>query len=83
MKLSEIIKEYVSGDWGNEDYASDTPQKVFCIRAADFVPILSVDYSNIPVRYISDSSYENKRLHEGDIVIEKSGGSPPPSQQEE
>ena len=76
MILAELIDEYVSGDWGNEELSDDTPNAVSCIRAADFVPILSVDYTNIPTRYISDTSYENKQLKVGDIVIEKSGGSP-------
>lgn len=76
MILAALIDEYISGDWGNEEFSQDTPNKVYCVRAADFVPILSVDYTNIPVRYISDAAYNNKRLKEGDIVIEKSGGSP-------
>ena len=76
MILAEIIEEYISGDWGNEEYSDDTPNAVFCIRAADFMSILSVDYTNIPTRYISDNSYKNKQLKVGDIIIEKSGGSP-------
>lgn len=76
MKLAEIIEKYVSGDWGSDELSTNTPNAVACIRGADFVPILSVDYSDIPTRYISDNSYENKRLKEGDIIIEKSGGSP-------
>lgn len=76
MILAELIEEYISGDWGNEEFSTDTPNKVYCVRAADFVPILNVDYTNIPIRYISDAAYNNKRLKEGDIVIEKSGGSP-------
>ena len=76
MILAELIDEYISGDWGNEEISNETPNAVFCIRAADFVPILSVDYTNIPTRYISDASFENKLLKVGDIVIEKSGGSP-------
>lgn len=76
MILSEIIEEYISGDWGNEEICDDTPNEVFCIRGADFVPIMSVDYTKIPTRYISERSYKNKRLKVGDIIIEKSGGSP-------
>ena len=76
MILSELIDEYVSGDWGNEEISDETPNAVFCIRAADFVPILDVDYTNIPTRYISNTSYKNKQLKVGDIIIEKSGGSP-------
>ncbi len=76
MILAEIIEEYISGDWGNEEICDDTPNEVFCIRGADFVPIMSVDYTKIPTRYISERSYKNKRLKVGDIIIEKSGGSP-------
>lgn len=76
MILAEIIDEYVSGDWGNEEFSDDMPNAAFCIRAADFMSILNVDYTNIPIRYFSDSSLENKQLKVGDIVIEKSGGSP-------
>lgn len=76
MILSELIEEYISGDWGNEEINDDTPNEVFCIRGADFVPILCVDYTKIPTRYISDTSYKNKQLKVGDIIIEKSGGSP-------
>ena len=76
MILAELIEEYISGDWGNEELSTDTPNQVYCVRAADFVPILSVDYTNIPIRYISNAAFNNKRLKEGDIVIEKSGGSP-------
>ena len=76
MILSEIIEEYISGDWGNEENSDDTPNEAFCVRGADFVPILSVDYTKIPTRYICDTSYKNKQLKVGDIIIEKSGGSP-------
>lgn len=76
MKLAEIIEEFVPGEWGYDESSLDAPNNVACIRGADFVPILNVDYSNIPTRYISDSAYNNKRLKENDIIIEKSGGSP-------
>lgn len=76
MILSELIEEYISGDWGNEEICDESPNEVSCIRGADFVPILSVDYTKIPTRYISDTSYKNKQLKVGDIIIEKSGGSP-------
>ena len=76
FKLSNIVESYVSGDWGNESYSDDTNLKVFCVRGADIIPILNSDFSKIPVRYISQKSYTNRVLKAGDIVIEKSGGSP-------
>ena len=74
--ISDIIETYISGDWGNGEPAEDASCPVFCIRGADIVPIYNSEYSNIPLRYISEKSLCNRALQEGDIVIEKSGGSP-------
>ena len=76
MKLSEIIEVFVAGDWGNESQTKDTPYAVSCMRGADIVPIQDNEFRDIPLRYISLRSFKNKLLQEGDIVIEKSGGSP-------
>ena len=76
MKLSEIIEVFVAGDWGNESQTKDTPYAVSCVRGADIVPIQNNEFRDIPLRYITLRSFENKLLQEGDIVIEKSGGSP-------
>jgi conserved domain protein len=76
MKLSEIIEVFVAGDWGNESQTKDTPYAVSCVRGADIVPIQNNEFRDIPLRYISLRSFQNKLLQEGDIVIEKSGGSP-------
>lgn len=76
LKLSNIVESYVSGDWGNESYSDGKNLKVFCVRGADIIPILNNDFSKIPARYISQKSYTNRVLKAGDIIIEKSGGSP-------
>ena len=76
MKFATIINEFISGDWGNEEYSAETPNEVYCIRGADIVPIIRHDFSNIPKRYVSDKALEEKTLKVGDIVVEKSGGSP-------
>ena len=61
---------------GHESHTEDTPCEVFCVRGADIEPIKNQDYNHIPKRYISKRSYENKLLQVGDIIVEKSGGSP-------
>ena len=76
MKLSEIIEVFVAGDWGNESQTKDTPYAVSCVRGADIVPIQNNEFRDIPLRYITLRSFENKLLQAGDIVVEKSGGSP-------
>ena len=74
--ISDIIETYISGDWGNDEPTEDASCPVSCIRGADIVPIYNSEYNNIPLRYISEKSLSNRALQEGDIVIEKSGGSP-------
>lgn len=76
MKLSEIIDVFIAGDWGNETPSIETPHAVSCVRGADIVPISNNEFGNIPLRYVSDRSFQQKLLKVGDIVIEKSGGSP-------
>lgn len=76
MKLFDIIEVFIAGDWGEETYSKETPYAVTCVRGADIIPISEYDFSAIPVRYISQQAYAKKCLQVGDIIIEKSGGSP-------
>ena len=76
IKFEDVIDFYISGDWGNEESSDETPCAVSCVRGADIVPITNHNFTNIPTRYISARSLANHALQEGDIIIEKSGGSP-------
>ena len=76
MKIKDIIDQFIAGDWGEETCSNEMPCAVTCVRGADIVPIFEYDFSAIPIRYISQQSYSKKCLQVGDIIIEKSGGSP-------
>ena len=76
MKLKDIIEKTISGDWGNEQYLDETPCAICCVRGADIVPIENSNFDGIPKRYVSEKSLKSRALEVGDIVIEKSGGSP-------
>lgn len=76
MKLADIVKTFISGDWGEESISEETSNAVYCVRGADVVPIINHDFTNIPKRYICNRSKETKLLQVGDLIIEKSGGSP-------
>ncbi len=76
MKIKDIIDVFIAGDWGEETCSNESPCAVTCVRGADIVPISECNFSAIPVRYISHQSYAKKCLQVGDIIIEKSGGSP-------
>lgn len=74
--LIKAVERFISGDWGEENCSPDSSEKVVCIRGADIENVQGGIYDSIPNRYISSSSLANKKLKVGDIVIEKSGGSP-------
>ena len=76
MKLADIIEVFIAGDWGNESPNEETPNAVYCVRGADIMPISIGEFCNIPLRYVSDKTLEEKTLQAGDMIIEKSGGSP-------
>ena len=74
MKLADIIEEWISGDWGNEQSSTEAQEKVYCLRSADISPIYHSTFDTAAIRYISAHSLSQNQLKEGDIVIEKSGG---------
>ena len=76
MKLTDIIDSFISGDWGEESPTQDTSNAAYCVRGADIVPITNHNFTDIPLRYVCDRTKETKLLAAGDLVIEKSGGSP-------
>ena len=76
MKLADIIDTFITGDWGEESPTQDTPNAAYCVRGADIVPITNHNFTAIPQRYVCDRTKETKLLAAGDLVIEKSGGSP-------
>ena len=69
-KLSEIIRQEKSGDWGKDSSEHGYSHKVSCIRGTDFK-----DNNCLPVRYIQERNVV-KELCPFDIVVEISGGSP-------
>lgn len=70
MRLADIIDVFIAGDWGNENPSEETPNAVYCVRGADIVPISIGEFGDIPLRYVSDKSFEEKTLRAGDMIIE-------------
>lgn len=74
MKIKDCILKTISGDWGVETSSEDSSIMVHCLRSADIASIYQYDYKGIPCRFVSQKSLEARELKEGDIIIEKSGG---------
>ena len=73
-KLSDLFEKPISGEWGNEIEEGIKGTKV--LRTTNFTNLGRLDLSDVVEREIDLIKYENKMLKNGDIIIEKSGGSP-------
>ena len=74
--FSQLIKETIGGDWGQEQPKGNYTSKVTCIRGTD-IPALNLgSISAAPTRYILPKNLSSKRITADNIVVEISGGSP-------
>lgn len=73
LPIKELIIDKISGEWG-EDAAFGEGVKV--IRTANFTNLGIIDFTNLVYRNIDSNKIALKKLQPGDIIVEKSGGSP-------
>ncbi|GDY11051.1 type I restriction system specificity protein [Planctomycetia bacterium] len=74
--LDDVTGFLIGGDWGKEAPVEDATEAVLCIRGADIPSLQSGGVGKMPTRYLTASSLTKRRLRDGDIVFEISGGSP-------
>lgn len=68
--LKELVDKPISGEWG------DDGGNIKVLRTTNFTNERIIDYSDVVVRNIPFKRVEAKKLLSGDLIIEKSGGSP-------
>lgn len=68
--LKELVDKPISGEWG------DDGGNIKVLRTTNFTNERTIDYSDVVVRDIPFKRVEAKKLLSGDLIIEKSGGSP-------
>lgn len=73
MKLKKFLVSNDAGKWGNEP--TDDDDDVFIVRSTNFNDTGYLDLSNVAVRKLSKEDFKKTKLEEGDILIERSGGS--------
>ena len=71
-KLIDITGKALSGEWGTDD---ETGDGIPVLRTTNFTNEGVVNYNDVVTRIITKKNIEEKYLREGDIIIEKSGGS--------
>jgi type I restriction enzyme S subunit len=74
-KISDLIAEDKSGDWGKDVKDGSYCKEVFCIRGADINGLNGKENCQPPKRYILEKN-NNKFLNPHDLIVEISGGSP-------
>ena len=75
VPFGQLLCHTIGGDWGSDvpDQKNDT--QVAIIRGTDIPDLHSGANSRVPVRYTSQKKLATRRLQDGDIVLEVSGGS--------
>ncbi len=73
-ELGEFVAESSAGEWGSEAAGDDNDIPV--IRSTNFTNSGIIDYSKLAYRNIDEKKRLKKSLKQGDMVLEKSGGSP-------
>ncbi|MDE0411190.1 MAG: restriction endonuclease subunit S [Gammaproteobacteria bacterium] len=76
VTLSSQLSFVLGGDWGKSEFSEETPNKCYCIRGADIANLQSFETSEMPVRFLKESSFSKRQLKPWDVVFEISGGSP-------
>ena len=72
VSLSQVFEKPQGGEWGEDDASGNgTP----VLRTTNFTDGGYIDYSDVATRIIDPKKVAKKALIEGDILIEKSGGS--------
>ncbi|OQB71653.1 MAG: EcoKI restriction-modification system protein HsdS [candidate division TA06 bacterium ADurb.Bin131] len=77
--LSDIVQFSFAGDWGEDpDTFEPSPDYQLCyvLRNTNFDNKYNLNFDDVAQRYVKNSKIEKLALQKGDILIEKSGGSP-------
>ncbi|MDD6565622.1 MAG: restriction endonuclease subunit S [Parafannyhessea umbonata] len=70
--MSDLLVASFSGEWGKAEGPVLTP----VLRTANFNEDGTLDYANPAMRCITDKKVQAKKMRRGDIILEKSGGTP-------
>ena len=70
MKLAKLVEKPISGEWGTEGAG------IKIIRSTNFTNEGILDLTEVVERAVPEAKVLKKKLRKGDIIIEKSGGSP-------
>ena len=73
--LGELLSFQIGGGWGTESADDDHTEIGAVIRGTDIPDSKHMNVSTCPIRFHKESNIRSRRLQNGDIVFEVSGGS--------
>ena len=75
VPFGQLLSHTIGGDWGSDAPEEKNDTRVAIIRGTDIPDLQSGANSRVPIRYTSLKKLATRRLEDGDIVLEVSGGS--------
>lgn len=75
QNLGSLIKHEIGGGWGEENKTNEFSEPACVIRGTDINDILLGKLEDVPFRYHKKTNLASRKLQDGDIVFEVSGGS--------
>jgi len=75
IPFGQLLCHTIGGDWGSDAPDDKNDVRVAIIRGTDIPDLQTGTNSRVPIRYTSQKKLATRKLEDGDIVLEVSGGS--------
>lgn len=75
VPFGQLLSHTIGGDWGSDVADEKNDTRVAIIRGTDIPDLQTNENSRVPVRYTSQKKLEGRKLEDGDLLLEVSGGS--------
>lgn len=73
--VSDIVEYEIGGGWGEDTVTEKCDDPAYVVRGTDLYGITHGNISGIPFRYHATNNLKSRKLMDGDIIFEVSGGS--------
>lgn len=74
--VNSLLKNTIGGDWGCDSRDEKHTIQAVIVRGTDIPELISGRMSSAPCRWVEPKKLEKRKINNGDIIIEVSGGSP-------
>lgn len=75
VPFGQLLSHTIGGDWGSDVADEKDDTRVAIIRGTDIPDLQTNANSRVPVRYTSKKKLAGRKLEDGDLLLEVSGGS--------